>query len=278
MTAGQTFSLYSDGVLTEQTTTRADGEKTVTAFAKGKKTERTTYHPDGRRTVDSFENGKQTGTTDHYPDGSKIISTFSDDFSYQTKINADGSIDYKDRLCSRGGKPITRAFSRESRKTAYINVYVNGFKLGETIGLGHAYKPEQEAESVRQNTLYNAANRAIAKGDGDELEAVTAQALKQKELLDNPQFQSLLNSCYAATKAAGFRQRRQKISGGISQTAGSKRLSAAATARAGKFLFRQNARQPGNGKNRRQRTNPGNRKPGNAQRRKNPANAVCRIR
>ena len=75
-----------------------------------------------------------------------------------------------------------------------------------------------------------------------------------------------------------FRQRRQKISGGISQTAGSKRLSAAATARAGKFLFRQNARQPGNGKNRRQRTNPGNRKPGNAQRRKNPANAVCRIR
>ena len=95
---GQTFSLYSDGVLTEQTTTRADGEKTVTAFAKGKKTERTTYHPDGRRTVDSFENGKQTGTTDHYPDGSKIISTFSDDFSYQTKINADGSIDYKDRL------------------------------------------------------------------------------------------------------------------------------------------------------------------------------------
>ena len=199
---GQTFSLYSDGVLTEQTTTRADGEKTVTAFAKGKKTERTTYHPDGRRTVDSFENGKQTGTTDHYPDGSKIISTFSDDFSYQTKINADGSIDYKDRLCSRGGKPITRAFSRESRKTAYINVYVNGFKLGETIGLGHAYKPEQEAESVRQNTLYNAANRAIAKGDGDELEAVTAQALKQKELLDNPQFQSLLNSCYAATKAA----------------------------------------------------------------------------
>ena len=34
------------------------------------------------------------------------------------------------------------------------------------------------------------------------MEAITAQARKQKELLDNPQFQSLLNSCYAATKAA----------------------------------------------------------------------------
>lgn len=275
---GQTFSLYSDGVLTEQTTTRADGEKTVTAFAKGKKTERTTYHPDGRRTVDSFENGKQTGTTDHYPDGSKIISTFSDDFSYQTKINADGSIDYKDRLCSRGGKPITRAFSRESRKTAYINVYVNGFKLGETIGLGHAYKPEQEAESVRQNTLYNAANRAIAKGDGDELEAVTAPGSETKGTVGQSAVSKPAEFLLCSNQSRRFRQRRQKISGGISQTAGSKRLSAAATARAGKFLFRQNARQPGNGKKRRQRTNPGNRKPGNAQRRKNPANAVCRIR
>lgn len=199
---GQILSLYSDGVMSKQTTTRPNGEKNVAIFDKGKKIEETTYHPDGRRTIGAFENGNRVGATDHYPDGSKIVSAFFDDLSFQTKTNADGLVVYKDRLYSQSGQPITRAFSRGSRKAPCIKAYVNGFELGKAIGLGHAYKPEQDVESVRQNTLYNAANQAIAKDDKNELEAITAQVLKQKELLDDPQFQSLLNSCYEETKAA----------------------------------------------------------------------------
>ena len=159
-----------------------DGHQIVTTFSKerGAKTGRTTSYPDGRQTVDIFEKGKQVGATDYFPDDSKIVSEFLDDddhsygeenyhgLCYRTKINADGSIAYKDRLYDYGIGPVTSVFSEESRKTAYIAAYVNGYRLGDAIGLGHAHDPAQTAESVRQNTLYNAACNAIWHGDQKE--------------------------------------------------------------------------------------------------------------
>jgi len=179
------------------------GKVTVTDYFPDYSPKEVAEYQDGSLlSLSRYKQGQLIEKTDYPADGSKLVSVFSNGYSHQTKINADGSIAFKDRLCSIDGKPITKVFSGGTRKTTYITAYVNGFKLGEPIDGGYAYNSAQDAESVRQNTLYNAANRAIAKGDKDELEAISAQVLKQRELLDNPQFQSLVASCYEATKAA----------------------------------------------------------------------------
>lgn len=173
----------------------------VEYYDNGKITEATEYNSDGGRNVSKFSRGKLSEVTEYHADGSKIINDYSDGYVFKTRVGADGQTVSASRLYDASGKPATAVMTKESRKRTCLKAYINGFAIGDTITLGRAEKPEQAAESCRQNTLYNAAMNAIRAGDQGRLEEITNQALKQKELLGNEAFQQLVQQCYDATRA-----------------------------------------------------------------------------
>ncbi len=164
------------------------------------------FYPDGKpMSVSRYQDNEILQKTEYHEDGSQTITEFSGKYSHKTHIDANGTIAYKDRLFDDNDKPVTDIFARQTRKSAHINAYVNGYRLGQTIGIGHASRSRQDLESLRQNALYNSALNAIKNNDNDKLEEITKQLLKQKELADNPEFQSCLEQAYAKAK--------EKISG-----------------------------------------------------------------
>ena len=159
------------------------------------------YYPDGKPlSLAFYEGGQLQEMMEYHTDGSKTESRFSGKYSRKTHFNADGGIDYRNLLFNESGKPATTVISSyASRKRAYIVAFVNGHELGEAIGTGHAYRESQELESLRQNALYNAAERAIKNNDIEGLEKITSMVLAQKELLDNPEFEACLEKAYKNT-------------------------------------------------------------------------------
>lgn len=173
----------------------------VEHYDSGKITDSTEYDSDGGKKVSKFSRGKLSEVTEHRADGSKIINDYSDGYVFKTRVGADGQTISASRLYDLSDKPATMVMSKGTRKRTYVKAYINGFAIGETIGLGHAADPQKAAESCRQNTLYNAALRAIREGNQGRLEEITNQALKQKQLLGNEDFQKLVQQCYEATHA-----------------------------------------------------------------------------
>lgn len=177
-------------------------EKSTKTYADDVIQKESYYDKDGTLVIKDYKNGELCKMTEHHHNGGCTVSEIGNCYTLKTHTHRNGSVTFKDRLYNnKDNLPATNVLGTEGRRSYHIEAYINGYRIGPVIGGGKAYNPKEEIESVRQNTLFNMAKSAKASGDNGLLEEITAQALKQKELLDTPEFQEILKRCYEETKA-----------------------------------------------------------------------------
>lgn len=68
--------------------------------------------------------------------------------------------------------------------------------IGPRIYTGSDLDINEEVESLRQNSLLNAAQRALKSKDAEGFNQIFARAMREKQQLDNPEFTDMLKKVY----------------------------------------------------------------------------------
>ena len=177
-----------------------------------------TLAPDGSSTKTEYKSdgsgqeiimdgkGTQTKITDWNSNGHYTEEIRASDGSYRYLEN--GKPYTGERILStytRRLKP-DRASSAVTYK-ASVGLYINGQQIGPTLINPRLIRDPEEKknnsiEDTRQWALLNSAEQAIASGNKEKLNEIIEKANKQKELLDTPAFQQLLEMCHEQTKTS----------------------------------------------------------------------------
>ena len=164
---------------------------------------KTEYRDDSTATETHFDySGNITREIKQDKYGNATELTRQSDGKYEEKYYERGKLFTGERILSSHSYLLKpgRKSSRVTEKTS-VGIYIDGHKLGPTIFNPRYIKDAEQKknnaiEELRQIALLKEAQEAIRSGNIKALDQIKAKALKQEELLQTPEFQSLLEQCY----------------------------------------------------------------------------------